>query len=358
MASVTAVAAVKARELVAVAALGRRRGGAGDARRRAARAPRRAGGRRRPRGRRVGAARSRSSRPATPAGSPACAATRAGRRTTRSARTRCCSRCRTRRCWPRSGGRCCDPLEEHDARRRSRLVETLDRFLSSGCRWQETATALHVHVNTLRHRLEPGRAADGPRPGLDGGPGRPLHRAALPPVNAYGPGPFPIPRHRPGVERLWRACAAAGDLELRDYEGFYCARLRGVRDRRPTWWPACARSTVSRPRRSTERNWFFRLSRYREPLRDAIEIGRSARSSPQQRRNEVLACIASGLSDFSASRPRDRARGWGIPVPDDPRQVDVRLVRRALPTTSPHSGTANDGGVPTTGGVMRTSGCT
>jgi purine catabolism regulator len=45
------------------------------------------------------------------------------------------------------------PLEEHDARRRSRLVETLDRFLSSGCRWQETATALHVHVNTLRHRL-------------------------------------------------------------------------------------------------------------------------------------------------------------------------------------------------------------
>jgi len=46
------------------------------------------------------------------------------------------------------------PLEEHDARRRSRLVETLDRFLSSGCRWQETAAALHVHVNTLRHRLD------------------------------------------------------------------------------------------------------------------------------------------------------------------------------------------------------------
>ncbi len=46
------------------------------------------------------------------------------------------------------------PLEEHDARRRSRLVETLDRFLSSGCRWQRTAAELHVHVNTLRHRLD------------------------------------------------------------------------------------------------------------------------------------------------------------------------------------------------------------
>jgi len=45
------------------------------------------------------------------------------------------------------------PLDEHDARRHSRLVETLDAFLSSGCQWQATARALHVHVNTLRHRL-------------------------------------------------------------------------------------------------------------------------------------------------------------------------------------------------------------
>ena len=30
------------------------------------------------------------------------------------------------------------------------------------------------------------------------------------------------PRHRPGVERLWRACADRGDLYERDYEGSYC----------------------------------------------------------------------------------------------------------------------------------------
>ena len=30
------------------------------------------------------------------------------------------------------------------------------------------------------------------------------------------------PRHRPGVERLWRACAAAGDLYRKHYEGLYC----------------------------------------------------------------------------------------------------------------------------------------
>lgn len=30
------------------------------------------------------------------------------------------------------------------------------------------------------------------------------------------------PRHRPGVERLWRACARAGDLYRQRYDGLYC----------------------------------------------------------------------------------------------------------------------------------------
>ena len=30
------------------------------------------------------------------------------------------------------------------------------------------------------------------------------------------------PRHRPGVERLWRACEASGDLYRKTYEGLYC----------------------------------------------------------------------------------------------------------------------------------------
>jgi len=45
------------------------------------------------------------------------------------------------------------PLEQHDARRRTGLVQTLDLFLGSGGRYQATADALHVHVNTLRLRL-------------------------------------------------------------------------------------------------------------------------------------------------------------------------------------------------------------
>lgn len=45
------------------------------------------------------------------------------------------------------------PLLEHDARRHTDLVATLERFLESGGAYQSTADALHVHVNTLRQRL-------------------------------------------------------------------------------------------------------------------------------------------------------------------------------------------------------------
>jgi len=127
------------------------------------------------------------------------------------------------------------------------------------------------------------------------------------------------PRHRPGVGRLWLACADAGDLYRKRYDGLYCTgceqfyRAAELRDGR-----CPEHETV--PQQVTEENWFFRLSRYAGPLRSAITSGR-LRIEPAGRRNEVLAFIDSGLEDFSVSRPADRAGGWGIPVPGDPDQV-------------------------------------
>jgi hypothetical protein len=44
-------------------------------------------------------------------------------------------------------------LEDHDRRHNTDLLATLRAFLETGGRWQGTAARLHVHVNTLRHRL-------------------------------------------------------------------------------------------------------------------------------------------------------------------------------------------------------------
>jgi methionyl-tRNA synthetase len=126
-------------------------------------------------------------------------------------------------------------------------------------------------------------------------------------------------RHRPGVERFWRACAAAGDLYRKRYGGLYCTGCEQFYS--PAELPAgrCPEHGTE-PQRVAEENWFFRLSRYGDRLRTAI-TGGELRIEPAGRRNEVLAFIDGGLEDFSVSRPAARAGGWGIPVPDDPGQV-------------------------------------
>ena len=45
------------------------------------------------------------------------------------------------------------PLVAYDREHRSELVETLERFLEYSGSWQRCATAMHVHVNTLRYRI-------------------------------------------------------------------------------------------------------------------------------------------------------------------------------------------------------------
>ena len=127
------------------------------------------------------------------------------------------------------------------------------------------------------------------------------------------------PRHRPGVERLWRACAASGDLYQKDYSGLYCVGCELFYKPAELAAGLCPEHGT-RPQEISEENWFFRLSRYAGQLHDLISDGRF-RIEPAARRNEVLSFIAGGLEDFSASRSTARARGWGIPVPDDPGQV-------------------------------------
>jgi methionyl-tRNA synthetase len=126
-------------------------------------------------------------------------------------------------------------------------------------------------------------------------------------------------RHRPGVERLWRACVASGDLYERYYEGLYCTGCEAFLSAGDLLDGLCPEH-LRPPEQVAERNWFFRLSRYGDQLRELIESGRLL-VEPEQRRNEVLAFIRGGLEDFSVSRSQERAHGWGIPVPDDPSQV-------------------------------------
>jgi methionyl-tRNA synthetase len=124
------------------------------------------------------------------------------------------------------------------------------------------------------------------------------------------------PRHRAAVEWLWRACAASGDLYRRAWHGRYCAGCEAFVDDDAV---ACAEhGGAIEP--VSEDNWFFRLSRWREPVRDAIASGRLA-IVPDAARAETLAFLDGPVRDLSVSRVATRSNGWGIAVPDDPSQV-------------------------------------
>lgn len=68
-----------------------------------------------------------------------------------------------------------------------------------------------------------------------------------------------------------------------------------------------------------EDNYFFRLSKYTDRVREAIESG-ALEIVPKTRKHEILAVLKEGLDDISVSRPVDKL-DWGIPVPGDPTQV-------------------------------------
>jgi methionyl-tRNA synthetase len=131
------------------------------------------------------------------------------------------------------------------------------------------------------------------------------------------------------IDRL----AAAGDLYLGTYAGYYCVRCeayktedeleplapeplegqepdagngeRSVADRRCPLHPSRAIVWLE------EENWFFRLSRYRDRLLALLEE-RPEFVQPDVRRNEVLRVLEGGLDDISVSRSR---LPWGVPWP-------------------------------------------
>lgn len=127
------------------------------------------------------------------------------------------------------------------------------------------------------------------------------------------------PRHAPAVELLWRAAAAKGDLYKRHYEGDYCVGCEQFYGDAELVDGRCPEHGT-RTERVAEENWFFRLSAYQEYLDELISSDRLA-VRPEPFRREVLSFIRSGLADISVSRSSERARGWGLPVPDDASQV-------------------------------------
>jgi methionyl-tRNA synthetase len=108
-----------------------------------------------------------------------------------------------------------------------------------------------------------------------------------------------------------------GHVYAGTYEGYYCPRCADFKT--DSELEDGNRCPIHKIELEVEKedNWFFRLSAFQEPL-EKLYADRPDFVTPQNRYNEALAFIKSGLRDLSLSRARLK---WGVPVPWDDSQV-------------------------------------
>lgn len=125
--------------------------------------------------------------------------------------------------------------------------------------------------------------------------------------------------HFPGVKKLWELCNRRGDIYKKSYIGLYCVGCESFKTEKELINGLCPDHN-KKPDEVTEENYFFKLSKYQDRLLVLIESN-ELQIVPENKRAEVIAFIKGGLVDFSISRSKVRARGVGVPVPNDSSQV-------------------------------------
>ena len=125
------------------------------------------------------------------------------------------------------------------------------------------------------------------------------------------------PRHRVAVQKLAQASYDAGDIYEGTYEGWYCVSCEAFKQEKDLVDGKCPVHPTLTPDWIREKNFFFRLSKYRDALLKHF-AEHPTFLQPDVRRNEILRLLESGLEDISMSRA---GQSWGIPLPFAPENV-------------------------------------
>lgn len=126
--------------------------------------------------------------------------------------------------------------------------------------------------------------------------------------------------HKATVQALWQKMVDAGDIYLDRYEGWYSVRDEAYYDEDELVVSddgTRLAPTGTEVEWTVEESWFFRLSRFQEPLLK-LYAEQPDYVQPANRLNEMRAFVERGLKDLSISRT---SFDWGVPVPDSPGHV-------------------------------------
>ena len=125
------------------------------------------------------------------------------------------------------------------------------------------------------------------------------------------------PRHKVGTTEIAQRLYDAGDIYEGVYEGWYCVSCEEFKQEKDLVDGNCPLHPTLKPEWIREKNYFFKLSKYQQPLLDHFAAHPDF-MQPEARRNEILRLIEGGLQDISVSRA---GQSWGIPLPWDPTSV-------------------------------------
>ncbi len=126
--------------------------------------------------------------------------------------------------------------------------------------------------------------------------------------------------HYPSSQKLWELCQKNGDIYKKRYKGLYCVGCELFYTRSELDENGECYEHPGKPLEEVEEeNYFFRLSKYEGKILELIETNQ-LEIVPEFRKNEIVAFVKRGLEDISISRTNERAKNWGVPVPNDPSQ--------------------------------------
>ena len=124
-------------------------------------------------------------------------------------------------------------------------------------------------------------------------------------------------RHKAGVVELANRIHARGDIYEGVYEGWYCVGCEAFKQEKDLIDGRCPLHPAAEPQWIKEKNYFFKLKKYQQPILDHIRAHPEF-IQPEARRNEISRLLESGLEDISVSRA---GQSWGVPLPFDPQSV-------------------------------------
>jgi len=123
-------------------------------------------------------------------------------------------------------------------------------------------------------------------------------------------------RHQESVQYLWKELEKNDDIYLSKYSGWYSVSDEAFYNEdeiEETDGKKIAILSKSSVEWIEEESYFFRLSKWQQPLLDYYKNNPDF-IAPESRKNEVVSFVKGGLKDLSVSR---KTFSWGIKVPDN-----------------------------------------